>query len=238
MFLDDSWTDPWGAELVMSACMWALLRIVASWPTRPPSLSARCRARLRAPFTSVLGFAAALVTLPPAFSADQAPSPRRSVELPWSRTSGFPPLHPLVPTRATEKPDDGVVNLDGFGAGASYRPLPRPTPAVAGQEHERQGREPGTLLLPSRIKHEPQPPTLTERQSDELPTPSTGCRRRYQVAAGDSLWSIAGRVLGTEDPRRIARYWPRIHRFNRGLIGTTPNLIKPGWVLDLPPECD
>jgi hypothetical protein len=53
-----------------------------------------------------------------------------------------------------------------------------------------------------------------------------------------SLWSIAGLVLGTEDPRRIARYWPRIHRSNRNLIGTTPNLIKPGWVLDLPRECD
>ena len=237
MFLDDSWTDSWRAELVTGACMWALLRIVASWPTRPPRLYARCRARLRAPFTSLLGFAAALVTLPPAFSADQAPSPRRSVEPPWSRTSGFPPLHPLVPTRATEQPDDRVVDLDGFGAGSSYRPVHQPTPAVAGQERERR-REPGRLLLPSRIEPGPQPPTLTERQSDGLPAPSSGCRRRYQVTAGDSLWSIAGRVLGTEDPRRIARYWPRIHRVNRGLIGTTPNLIKPGWVLDLPPECD
>jgi len=58
------------------------------------------------------------------------------------------------------------------------------------------------------------------------------------VAAGESLWTIAGRVLDTEDPRRIARYWPRIHRANRSLIGTTPNLIRPGWMLELPPECD
>ncbi|MDQ5874628.1 MAG: LysM peptidoglycan-binding domain-containing protein [Actinomycetota bacterium] len=58
------------------------------------------------------------------------------------------------------------------------------------------------------------------------------------MAAGDSLWTIAGRVLDTDDPRRIARYWPRIHRANRSLIRTTPNLIRPGWVLELPPECD
>jgi nucleoid-associated protein YgaU len=42
--------------------------------------------------------------------------------------------------------------------------------------------------------------------------------------------------LGTTEARRIARYWPRIHRANRAVIGGDPNLIVPGQVLTLPPE--
>jgi nucleoid-associated protein YgaU len=56
------------------------------------------------------------------------------------------------------------------------------------------------------------------------------------VRAGDSLWKIAGRGLG--DPYR----WPEIWRANRGRAMTTgerftdPNLIRPAWVLFLPPR--
>ncbi|MGH2786564.1 MAG: LysM peptidoglycan-binding domain-containing protein [Actinomycetota bacterium] len=55
------------------------------------------------------------------------------------------------------------------------------------------------------------------------------------MSRGESLWSIAGRWLATDDPGRIARYWPRIHRANRSTIAD-PNLIHPGQVLVMPPE--
>jgi nucleoid-associated protein YgaU len=58
----------------------------------------------------------------------------------------------------------------------------------------------------------------------------------YTVRRGDSLWSIAAQILGTEDARRIARYWPLIHRANRGVIGPNPDLIMPGQRLRLPSE--
>jgi nucleoid-associated protein YgaU len=61
---------------------------------------------------------------------------------------------------------------------------------------------------------------------------------RYTVQPGDSLWSIAQAKLASDDPRRVARYWPLIHRANRAQIGSTPDLILPGWTLNLPPECD
>lgn len=60
--------------------------------------------------------------------------------------------------------------------------------------------------------------------------------QRYTVRPGDSLWDIAEMKLGTVEARRIARYWPRIHRANRAVIGADPNLIVPGQVLTLPPE--
>ena len=59
---------------------------------------------------------------------------------------------------------------------------------------------------------------------------------RHTVQSGETLWSIAADVLKTDDPRRIARYWPRIHRANRAVIGIDPSLIFPGQVLSLPPE--
>jgi resuscitation-promoting factor RpfA len=72
-----------------------------------------------------------------------------------------------------------------------------------------------------------------EHTSGSEPAKSVG---RVVVKPGDSLWSIAAEVLGTSDPARIARYWPRIHRTNRELIGADPNLIFPGQVLELPDE--
>jgi nucleoid-associated protein YgaU len=60
----------------------------------------------------------------------------------------------------------------------------------------------------------------------------------YVVRPGDSLWSIAGEWLATQDAARIARYWPRIHRANRAEIGQDPNLIRPGQVLAMPSEND
>ena len=60
----------------------------------------------------------------------------------------------------------------------------------------------------------------------------------HHVKVGDTLWSIAANALETDDIRRIARYWPKIHRHNRGVIGASPDLIYPGQVLELPDECD
>lgn len=60
--------------------------------------------------------------------------------------------------------------------------------------------------------------------------------RWHAVLPGETLWSIAADRLGTDDIRRIARYWPKIHRANRDEVGPNPDLIRPGQVLELPPE--
>jgi hypothetical protein len=55
------------------------------------------------------------------------------------------------------------------------------------------------------------------------------------VRGGDSLWSIADRQLGSRaTPTRIGALWPQWFAANRAVIGTDPDLIRPGQVLHAP----
>lgn len=56
-----------------------------------------------------------------------------------------------------------------------------------------------------------------------------------QVRPGDSLWSLAAEALGpAATDTEIAVAWHSIHLANVGRIGTDPDLIFPGTVLQLP----
>lgn len=67
---------------------------------------------------------------------------------------------------------------------------------------------------PPRPKPKPQPP----------PRPQL---RTYTVQHGDSLWAIAGKMLGS--PYK----WTEIYNKNKNVIGGNPNLILPGQKLDI-----
>ena len=148
-------------------------------------------------------------------------------EPPWSRTSGLPPPRPLV----QGSPSGEVVEGEGDAGPSGH-------PAIHGHEPEtpvteRLFRRDGAGRLRA--------PDDRRRTMGLHPAGSARTERRPPVAThvvrpGDTLWSIAGRVLETDDVRRIARYWPRIHRHNRETVGPDPNLIFPGQVLELPAE--
>jgi hypothetical protein len=68
-------------------------------------------------------------------------------------------------------------------------------------------------------------------------TPSSEPSGRHRVRPGDSLWSIAEAALrrsgAPNAPADVAAYWPEIYALNGGLVGTDPDLIRPGQLLRL-----
>lgn len=129
---------------------------------------------------------------------------------PWSRAGGSPPPRPLAREGARLPSSHPAIH---FGTLTTAR-----GEAAPGQSVQKAHR------------HEPAHDRL-------FPRAGRSCRT-HTVVPGDTLWAIAARALATDDSRRIARYWPKIHRANRATVGPDPNLIRPGQVLRLPDECD
>ena len=53
--------------------------------------------------------------------------------------------------------------------------------------------------------------------------------KTYTVKSGDSLWAISERVYGNGND------WRRIYEANKDRI-KDPDVIQPGWVLDIPAQ--
>ena len=147
---------------------------------------------------------------PPARSGGAGP--------PLSDASGFPPPRPLARTEATDNPSEHPA-IHPRRHGRRSAPLfPRGRRSAAEQERaEAMQRHPAGKASPD---------TAKDRQHEVTTT-------QYVVRAGDTLWSIAQHELQTDDQRAIARFWPKIHRANRGSI-SDPGLIMPGQILVIP----
>lgn len=94
---------------------------------------------------------------------------------------------------------------------------------------------PGALLRPSGrvpLATVPVAPIVQEATTQVLDAPAPVFA--YRVRPGDTLWSIAGTVLGD------AGRWPEVWRSNAGRLMSEgvrfvdPNLIQPGWRLRVP----
>jgi nucleoid-associated protein YgaU len=77
------------------------------------------------------------------------------------------------------------------------------------------------------------PPARAAPRSHASPSSSTN----VVVAAGDNLWLIAGRAVGSDRPSAIAPYWRALIAANlASLRSGNPNLIFPGERIVLPPR--
>lgn len=75
---------------------------------------------------------------------------------------------------------------------------------------------------------------IIEKQKEESPAPKLKSRpeppreKTYVVKKGDTLWAIAKRLYGN------GTQYTKIYNKNKGVIGSNPNLIKPGQKFIIP----
>lgn len=224
------------------------------------------RAALLTVLLSSAAFVLISIALPrQAAARDGSPLPvsGASAVPPWSGPSGFPPPRPFGSTMRSVARGLHVVRSvtvpwrDGGDQIARRASLPQRLTrsaskglVVAGSKHtaapveERDAS--GSADLVSSVQGYGAAPAeghaqrLLRRHAQARLARRRGAASRrsahWVVMPGDTLWDIAAAHLATHEPARIARYWPRIHRLNRGVIGSDPSLIRPGQVLELPRE--
>ncbi|PID97714.1 MAG: hypothetical protein CSA82_02835 [Actinobacteria bacterium] len=80
----------------------------------------------------------------------------------------------------------------------------------------------------------PSPQLSPPNHSNSVSPPSEAM---HTVNGGESLWTIAHHYLGEDtSPSEIANFWPHIYATNHTLIGSNPNIIRPGMSLRIPLE--
>lgn len=183
-------------------------------------------------------------------------SPRHAPPSPWSRADGLPPPRPSAPAGGRSQGLEGGLSNPSrhpavHGRG-SLAPRPRLLfPRVWDRADPKRSMESrpseGVTSTPrfTYRSHRPgddaegprrRPGVFPKASGHAQPHLRSGTESWHRVQAGETLWSIAAETLDTRDMRRIARYWPRIHKANRSVIGPNPDLIRPGQRLRLPSE--
>jgi nucleoid-associated protein YgaU len=128
-------------------------------------------------------------------------------------------------------------------AGAQPPPRPAPTatsapsaPTLATVPGPVWPSDPAGASMPGpRWPSTPSTPPADHPDHPAEPAPDSRPADTVRVRPGDSLWLIAARRLGpAADPDRIATEWPRWYAANRAVIGSDPDLIRPGQVLHAP----
>ncbi len=153
---------------------------------------------------------------PPPSAPEVAPPSPRSDALPPAPDWEVPPSRAATVVRPAETPRTGHQEPSPRAA----KPIPEFVPT--------EPRVPAPA--PTRG---PAPPPAAPTVG--LPVGAPAPAAPYFVEAGDCLWSIAQRALGSSATNAdIDRGWRTVYDANRAAIGDDPNLIHPGLMLNLP----
>jgi hypothetical protein len=197
-------------------------------------------------------------------TVDALPAPDSSEVPPAGTPDGTADAQPPAPqTEATPPPTvveqpglpaDGVGAPTGGDPAAGTAPAPEAAPKPAEKEKaatrdrsRRRARQPAGRTAPAAVAPEPvqhtttvaaAAPSVVDAVSVSRPVASDAPIKgdTYRVQSGDSLWSIAERLLGTEaSTAEVARKVHRLWTINEDRIATgDPDLLRIGTMLRLP----
>ena len=142
--------------------------------------------------------------------------------------------HPIARALGTEVPAAPTVTTS-----APSRPHPvvnAPTlavPVVSAPTHA--PRDPfralvtagGKVLAPAEINP-------TRATPVPVPTVSSCTGTSHRVVAGDTLWTLAARAVGTSASGRVTVAWHRLYDANRAVVGADPSVLRVGVALCVP----
>ena len=90
-------------------------------------------------------------------------------------------------------------------------------------------RAPGGACLPMEVVMPDDEPDFSDVQGGSSSISSdSSVERTYTVRSGDSLSKIAKALMGD------AKKWRQLYEANKDVVGSNPDLIKPGQVLKIP----
>ncbi|MCZ2402783.1 hypothetical protein IV498_06175 [Paenarthrobacter sp. Z7-10] len=116
-------------------------------------------------------------------------------------------------------------------------PIPDPGLLAPAQRRAPSWFLPGALLPGGR----PAASSAASAEPEGAARPASGrqipaVENALVVLAGDTLWTIAARELGPfATDVEIAAQWPLWYHENRAIIGSDPNVLHPGQILQPPP---
>ena len=152
--------------------------------------------------------------------------------------------------QADSRPAPGGLGHGPVAVAAAWTPIegvPRPgparQPASEGNSHRADGHTgPPVQQLPDHPDLQPQwqppppaaaPGPVMSAQPRAAREPQAG--QEVTVKSGDTLWTIAARHLGPEaSDVDVALEWPRWFENNRAVIGSNPDALLPGQILEAP----
>ena len=86
----------------------------------------------------------------------------------------------------------------------------------------------GVKTIPWKLVNETKKAVSSSSATRTSSTSTTSTKNTYKVQKGDCLWNIAKSASGS------GSNWKQLYNLNKKVIGSNPNLIKPGQILTLP----
>jgi hypothetical protein len=151
-----------------------------------------------------------------------------------------PAQAPAAPVQAT--PPAAPPATQPAPAPAATPQVPAPPPAPRAIQAPPPPRVPSRAVPPAPRVHPsfhhitPRPPASAAHSVSPPPATPSKSARSYRVQPGDTLWSIAGSLVGAKaSPAQIARVVDQLWDLNAGRIGSgSADLVMAGTELALP----